>query len=68
MLMNMMARLSLKANAQRYFLGYLWWVLEPLLWVAVFYVVFEVLLKNGRADFLIFLAVGKLTFIWFSKV
>ena len=67
MLMNVMARLSLKANAQRYFLGYLWWVLEPLLWVAVFYLVFEVLLKTGRADFLIFLAVGKLTFIWFSK-
>ena len=62
-----MARLSLKADAQRYFLGYLWWILEPLLWVAVFYLVFAVLLGNGRADFLLFLAVGKLTFIWFSK-
>ena len=62
-----MARLSLKADAQRYFFGYLWWILEPLLWVGVFYVVFEVLLNSGRADFLVFLAVGKLTFIWFSK-
>ena len=62
-----MARLSLKADAQRYFLGYLWWILEPLLWVAVFYLVFEVFLGSGRADFLMFLAVGKLTFIWFSK-
>ena len=62
-----MARLSLKADAERYFFGYLWWILEPLLWVGVFYLVFEVLLSSGRADFLVFLAVGKLTFIWFSK-
>ncbi len=66
-LVNEMARLSLKADSQRYFLGYLWWALEPLLWVGVFYLVFEVLLSSGRADFLVFLAVGKLTFIWFSK-
>ena len=56
-LMDVMARLSLKADAQRYFLGYLWWILEPLLWVAVFYLVFEVFLGSGRADFLMFLAV-----------
>ena len=62
-----MATLSLKADAQRYFLGYLWWMFEPLLWVGVFYLVFAVLLGSGRADFLMFLAVGKLTFIWFSK-
>ena len=66
-LMNAMATLSLKADAQRYFFGYLWWILEPLLWVGVFYLVFEVLLGTGRADFLVFLAVGKLIFIWFSK-
>lgn len=66
-LMNAMATLSLKADAQRYFFGYLWWILEPLLWVGVFYLVFEVLLGTGQADFLVFLAVGKLTFIWFSK-
>jgi lipopolysaccharide transport system permease protein len=65
--MNAMATLSLKADAQRYFFGYLWWILEPLLWVGVFYFVFEVLLGTGRTDFLVFLAVGKLTFIWFSK-
>ena len=66
-LINTMALLSLKADGQRYFFGYLWWVLEPLLWVAIFYVVFDVLLATGRADFLAFLLVGKFTFIWFSK-
>ena len=62
-----MARMALRADAARYFLGYLWWVLEPLLFVGVFYVVFEVILHSGRADFLVFLMCGKLVFIWFSK-
>lgn len=67
MLVDEMARMSLKADASRFYLGYLWWVLEPLLYVAVFYVVFDVLLGGKRADFLVFLMCGKLTFIWFSK-
>ena len=67
MLVDQMARMSLKASAARYFLGYIWWVLEPILFVAVFYVVFELLLQNPRADFLLFLVCGKFTFFWFSK-
>ena len=35
--------------------------------MAVFYIVFERLLGTRQPDFLVFLAVGKLTFIWFSK-
>jgi len=65
--MDTMARMSLKADASRYFLGYIWWVLEPLLYVAVFYVVFELILQNRQENFLVFLMVGKLAFIWFSK-
>ncbi|MCB1855048.1 MAG: ABC transporter permease [Halieaceae bacterium] len=66
-LVDTMARMSLRAEASRYFLGYIWWILEPMLWVSVFYVVFEVLLQTGRADFLVFLMCGKLAFLWFSK-
>ncbi len=62
-----MARLSLKADASRYFFGYVWWILEPLLYVLVFYVVFEFILHNRKEDFLVFLMCGKLTFVWFSK-
>lgn len=62
-----MARMALRAAASRDLLGYVWWVLEPLLFVAVFYVVFDVILESGRADYLVFLMCGKLTFIWFSK-
>lgn len=62
-----MARMALKADASRFYLSYLWWILEPLLYVAVFYVVFEVVLQNRHADFLVFLMCGKLAFVWFSK-
>ncbi len=66
-LIDDIARMALKADAARFYFGYLWWLIEPLLYVAVFYVVFDVLLGSKRADFLAFLMCGKLTFIWFSK-
>ncbi len=59
----------LKAEASRFSLGYLWWLIEPMLWVAVFYLVFNVILESPRSgtEFLVFLSTGKLAFIWFSK-
>ena len=65
-LIDTQARMALRGDAARLLLGYLWWVLEPLLYVAVFYLVFAVILDNGRADFLLFLICGKLPFMWFS--
>ena len=67
MLVDQMARMALKADAARYYLGYVWWLLEPLLFVAVFYVVFQVILGTRTENFLVFLICGKFTFIWFSK-
>ena len=66
-LVDIQARMSLKAEASRFYLSYLWWVLEPLLFVMIFYLVFEVLLKSGRDNFLVFLVCGKIPFLWFSK-
>ena len=60
------ARMSLRADAQKLALGYLWWVLEPIFFVIVFYLVFGVILQSDRTDFLAFLIVGKLPFQWFS--
>tara|TARA_R110000823_G_scaffold195624_5_gene326930 strand:+ start:6296 stop:7072 length:777 start_codon:yes stop_codon:yes gene_type:complete len=66
-LADVMARMALRADATKFFLGYIWWVLEPLLYVAVLYVVFSVILANRQPDFLYFLMTGKLAFTWFSK-
>ena len=66
-LIDIMARMGLRADASRFFLGYVWWILEPLLWVGVFYVVFVTIMGTREPDFLMFLATGKLMFVWFSK-
>lgn len=66
-LVDIQARMALKADASQYFLGYIWWVLEPLLFVGVFFLVFNVILVSGREDFFIFLMCGQLPYGWFSK-
>ena len=68
-LVDVQARMLLKADASRYMLGFIWWFLEPLAWVLVFYIVFNWILDPGRrsGDFILFLACGKFAFIWFSK-
>jgi lipopolysaccharide transport system permease protein len=66
-LVDTLALMQLRADAAKYYLGYIWWVLEPLLWVAVFYLVFVVIMNTREPNFLMFLSVGKLSFIWFSK-
>ena len=59
--------MALKADASEYYLGYIWWVLEPLIFVGVFYIVFEVILGSSKQDYVIFLMCGNLPFMWFSK-
>lgn len=68
-LMDVHALMRLRADASKYTLGILWWLLEPLLWVAVFFVVFNLILDSGKksGDFIVFLACGKFAFLWFQK-
>ena len=66
-LIHLRATMNLKANAAQTYLSYLWWLLEPALYVALFYVVFEVLMLRGQPGFLFFLVLGKVPFLWVSK-
>jgi lipopolysaccharide transport system permease protein len=66
-LTDTIARFDLKAEASKLYLSYLWWIVEPLLYVLVFYVVFGVLLKIDRGNYVLFLLCGKVPFLWFSK-
>jgi homopolymeric O-antigen transport system permease protein len=66
-LADAMARMALRADATKLYLGYIWWILEPFLYVGVFYVVFKLILPFRQEDFLPFLMTGKLAYIWFSK-
>jgi homopolymeric O-antigen transport system permease protein len=66
-IVDIQARMALKSDASNYFMGYLWWILEPLLYVAVFYLVFDIILGTKSPNFLVFLMTGKLPYVWFSK-
>ncbi len=58
---------ELRAEAARSYLGIGWWVLEPVLYMAVFYLVFSVFRKRGDVDFISFLLVGLVSWKWFAS-
>ena len=58
---------NLKSEVSKTYLGYLWWLLEPVLFVTALYVVFNRFLQLRTEDFLLFLVCGMIPFMWFSK-
>ena len=61
------ANFNLRAEVQRNYLSYGWWVVEPLLYMIVYYVVFGVFLNRGEENFTVFLITGLIPWMWFSK-
>jgi ABC-2 type transport system permease protein len=59
-------RRDLKVRYQSSVLGFLWSLLNPLVYLIVYYLVFEVFLKNGIPSFPIFLLAGLLPWLMFS--
>jgi lipopolysaccharide transport system permease protein len=57
---------DLRAEAARTYIGIFWWVLEPLLYMSVFYVVFGIVIQRGIEDFAPFLLCGLVTWKWFD--
>lgn len=56
--------MSLKAEASRHFLGLLWWIIEPLLYLGVFYLVFGLGLRHGGEGYLGYLLCGLVVWKW----
>ena len=57
---------ELRSEVKKYYMSYLWWVIEPLLDMIVYLVVFGIVLRAGMKDYVPFLLVGILTYKWFS--
>jgi len=66
-LVNTLAKMELKEEASRFVLRYFWWILEPVILIAIYYLVFEYFLRIGAEEFILFLFVGKIPFLWFTK-
>ncbi len=58
---------GLRAEAARNYLSFLWWVLEPLFSMLVFYIVFGLLFQRGTEDYVPFLLVGLVSWQWFAN-
>lgn len=58
---------NLRSETQRNYLSYLWWILEPLLHMVVYFLVFGFLLQRGGEGFTTFLLTGLIPWMWFSK-
>jgi len=61
------ALFNLRSEVHKNYLSYLWWIVEPLLHMSVYYLVFGFLLKRGGPNFPMFLLVGLVPWMWFRK-
>lgn len=57
---------ELRADAEKYYIGYLWWMVEPIIEMAIWYLVVAQLLQRHTEDFVAFLLCGLVPWRWFS--
>lgn len=62
---NVSADFRLEAAQNR--LGVFWWFMEPLMMMAIFYVVFGLVLERGGNGFVYYLLVGISSWMWFTS-
>ncbi len=55
---------GLKAENRNSYLGYFWWLLDPLLGVMVYYFLVGVILGRGGENFAVFLVIGLVAWRW----
>ncbi|MBC9252901.1 teichoic acid ABC transporter permease [Pseudomonas alcaligenes] len=58
---------DLRTEVARRFLGFLWWIIDPVLYMAAFYVVFALALRQGGTDYAPFLLIGMVVWKWFDS-
>lgn len=58
---------DIKAESARSYLGLLWWIIEPMLYLCAFYILFVYVLKSGGQDFVPFFLCGAVVWKWFGS-
>jgi len=56
---------ELRAESERTYVGFMWWFVDPIITMFVYYLVFAVVLKTRSENLLGFLFVGILSWRWF---
>lgn len=57
---------DLRAESERTYMGYFWWIAEPILYMLVFYIVFGKVLGFREAGDIPFLLIGLIAWKWFE--
>jgi len=57
---------DLRAENERTYIGFMWWIIEPVVNMAVFYFVFAYVLNRGQPDYVPFLLTGLVAWKWFG--
>jgi lipopolysaccharide transport system permease protein len=58
---------DLRAEGERFYISYFWWIFEPITNMVIFYVVFGLLLNSGTRDFVPFLLIGMTLWKWMDS-
>ena len=58
---------DLKTEASRSFIGFAWWIVEPIIYMLAFYVIFELGLRQGEENYLSFLLIGLIFWKWLAS-
>ena len=58
---------ELRSEASSYFLGMIWWVLEPALYLIAFYSIFHWGIRQGTDDYASFLLIALVHWKWFAS-
>lgn len=58
---------DLRSETERTYLGFMWWIFEPIMYMSIFYVMFGILLGHRTDDYVPFLLVGLTVWQWFKS-
>lgn len=58
---------EIRADVSRGFLGFIWWVAEPILYMGAFYIIFGLVFMQRGEDYVSFLLCGLVVWKWFDS-
>jgi lipopolysaccharide transport system permease protein len=58
---------DLRSESERTYVGFLWWFIEPVISMLVFYFIFSYVLRRGTEDYVAFLLTGMVAWKWFNS-
>lgn len=66
-LLYYLVKSGLKAEHRNSYLGYFWWLLDPLLNALVYYFLVVIILERGGEDYAVYLVIGLVVWRWVSS-